>query len=275
MNGSKRFNGTRLFIYAYWPLFFSLYAGVVLALLVIGISAQQGWLSYIPMATAVLLILTFYLFAALWSAYQLYDVGGIQPQHVLFDWGHIQADDTFAYIDLGYRRRAFSLSHRLTTGRLIVFDLYNPQWTTGKALARWRSRMPAPPPDPRLSFREAGVDLIPLPDESVPAVILCQVVSEFWQYGDRLTLLKEIHRILSPNGRLLLAERTRTQTNWVVMGPFALELKKQQAWEQLLQEAGFVVRRTASLSGLISCFRADKPTPAEAQQLALKLAFDA
>ncbi|KAA3664787.1 MAG: methyltransferase domain-containing protein [Chloroflexi bacterium] len=272
---SSRYNGLRHFIYAEWPLFASLYGGMVFALLVVGISATQGWFSFIPMATAVLLIFIFFLLATLWSAYQLYDIGGLRPHHVLFDMGQIQANDTFIFIDLGYRRRAINLSRRLTTGRIIVLDIYNPQWTTNPALVRLRKRMPIPPPDPRISLRDASMDLIPLPDESVSSVMLCQIASELWQQGDQLTLLKEVHRVLTPNGRLLLAERTRTQTNWLVMGLMALNLKRREDWEQLLNTAGFVVRRTQDLSGLISCFRADKPSPAEAQQMALDLAFDA
>ena len=274
MNGSKRFNGTRHFVYAHWPLFAGLYGCMVFALLVIGISAMQGWLSFIPMATAVLLISGFFLLTTVWSAYQLYDYGGVQPHHVLFDMGHIQATDTFVYIDLGYRRRAISLSRRLTTGRIVVLDIYNPQWMTSQALVRLRRRMLIPKPDPRLSFRDASMDLMPLPDKSVPVVILCQIASELWQRGDQITLLKEIHRVLTPNGRLLMAERTRTQTNWMVMGPLALSLKRQEDWQKLLQTAGFVVRRTQDLAGVISCFRADKPSPAEARQMAFELTFN-
>ncbi len=275
MNRSNRYNGTRHFIYAEWPLFAGLYGGVVFALLVIGVSATQGWFSFIPMAAAVLLIFLFYLLATIWSAYQLYDNGGIQPHHVLFDMGSIQANETFVFIDLGYRRQAINLSRRLTTGRVIVLDIYNPQWTTNPALVRLRKRMPIPPPDPRISLRDASMDLIPLPDQSVSSVIMCQIASELWQRGDQIALFREIHRVLTPNGRLLLAERTRTQTNWLVMGPMALNLKRREDWQQLLQTAGFVVRRTQDLSGIISCFRADKPSPTEAQQMTLELAFDA
>ena len=275
MNRGTRFSGLRHFVYAEWPTFATLYGGVVFALLIIGISASEGWFSFIPMATAVLLISLFFLLATFWSAYQLYDLDGLQPHHVLFDMGDIQASDTFVFIDLGYRRRALNLSRRLTTGRVIVLDIYNPQWTKNPALVRLRKRMPIPPPDPRISLRDASMDLIPLPDQSVSSVILCQIASELWQHGDQINLFKEINRILTPNGRLLLAERTRTQTNWLVMGPMALNLKRKEEWEQMLNSAGFVVRRTQDLSGLISCFRANKPSPAEAQQMALELAFDA
>ena len=38
MNSSNKYNGTRHFIYAEWPLFAGLYGGVVFALLIIGVS---------------------------------------------------------------------------------------------------------------------------------------------------------------------------------------------------------------------------------------------
>jgi ubiquinone/menaquinone biosynthesis C-methylase UbiE len=102
---------------------------------------------------------------------------------------------------------------------------------------------------------------------------LSQVLSEFWQHGDRLALLKEAHRILAPDGRLLVAERVRTETNWLVMGPAALGLHGAGYWRNLLGQAGFRVQKEQQLLGLIHCIRANKPTPAEARQLAFELDY--
>lgn len=273
MNRSSRFSGTIRTLYAHWPVYALVYGGMIAALISIGVGAQQGWLSLIPLGIAFLLTQAYFLFASLWAAHRLYDYGGIRPHHVLFDMGAIQDTETFVVIDLGSRWQAIELSRRLTTGRVIVVDVYNPQWTTSRALARWRNRRPPPPPDPRLIWRDGAVDLIPLPDESVPAVVLSQTLSEFWQHGDRLALLRELHRILAPNGRLLIAERTRTQTNWLVMGPAALSLFHVNDLRNLLAQAGFRVQKEQELQGLIHCMRAVKPTPTEARQLALELDF--
>ncbi|MCZ7667791.1 MAG: hypothetical protein M5U34_11545 [Chloroflexi bacterium] len=110
-----------------------------------------------------------------------------------------------------------------------------------------------------------------MPDKSVPYVMLDQLLSQFWQRGDRLHLLQEAHRILTPNGRLLMSERIRSQTNWLVLGPGGAQLQTWEYWQTLLQEAGFVMRREKDLQGLIHCFRADKPSATEARQLALDL----
>lgn len=274
MNSGKRFRGTFGYLYAHWPAYLLAYAGVILSLLVIGVSAQRGWPAFIPLALAFMLVLIYFLLASLWAAHQQYDPDGLQPHHVLFDMGHIQATDSFVYISLGLRQQAMSLCRRLTTGQIIVIDVYNPQWTASRALARWRSRMAPPPPDPRLTWRSGSVNLFPLPDKSVNAVIVCQVASEFWQHGDQLALLQEVYRILVPNGHILLAERVRTQTNWLLMGPAALNLPAVAYWRELLAAAGFRPRKEQELQGIVHCFRADRPTPVEAQQLALDLNYE-
>jgi len=157
---------------------------------------------------------------------------------------------------------------------VIVIDVYNPQWTTSRALVRWRSHELHPAQDPRLSWRDGQIDLLPLPDQSITAVMLCQVTSEFWQRGDQLALLQEVRRILTPDGRLLFAEQCRNQSNWLRLGPAALQLQTAGYWRHLLTEAGFRIRREQTLRGIIRSFRAQKPTPAEAQQLTFDLDYE-
>lgn len=274
MNGNHRFQGLWRAISADWPRYVAYYASIIALLLLIGVSIEQGWFSFIPISLALLLILSYYLATSLWAAHQLYDPGGINPHHVLFEMGQLRETDRFVYLDLGYRRRAISLSRRLTTGQIVVIDVYNPQWTPDRALTRMRRQLRHPPTDPRLEWLDGDITLLPLPDNSVKTVMLDQVTSAFMQRGDQLQLLREVRRILTRDGRLLLAEPTRTQTNWLLFGLSASRLQSAQSWETLLQTAGFIVRRHQSLQGLVDCFRADKPTPSEAQQLTLKLAFN-
>lgn len=271
MKKDSRFSGTLRAVYARWPAFALAYGGIVVALIIIGLSVERGWIGLIPLSLAALIVLIYFLLASLWSLHLQYDGDGLNPHHVLFDMGQIDATDTFVYVDLGRRRRAIDVARRLTTGKAIVVDVYNPQWTTSQALVRHRSRMLVPPSDPRLSWRNGRLDMLPLPDKSVTAVFLCQVVSEFWQEGDQRQLLLEIYRILSGNGRLLLAERARTRTNWLLMGPGALALPAVEQWHDLLHSAGFRVRTEKTLQGVIHCLRADKPTYSEARQLTLEL----
>ncbi|VAW30942.1 hypothetical protein MNBD_CHLOROFLEXI01-53 [hydrothermal vent metagenome] len=268
-----RFSGTRSFILANWPRFVMRYIGMIAALILIGLSALRGWLPLIPLATAAFIILIYFLATGIWEAHQLYDFEGITPHHILFDMGQLPATERFAYIDLGLQRPAIGLSRRLTTGKIIVIDIYNPQWTISSWLVRWRAKLPPPPADPRLSWREGNLNLLPLPDESVSTVMLCHVAGEFWQEGDRTVLLAEAYRILKPQGQLLLAEPVRNQTSWLIRGLASLDLAPPAYWRTLLQQTGFRLRSEKSVAGLSYCIRAQKPTPSEALQLSFELEF--
>jgi SAM-dependent methyltransferase len=269
MKPNGRFRGMLRYLYAYWPIYTFLYGGLLASLLLIGVAADRGWYGLISLALALFLVLGYFITASLWAAHQIYD--RLQPHHMLFDMGQLRETDRFAYLGLGLRERVFDLSRRLTTGRIVVVDLYNPQWTTGSGVARLRQRARPPLPDPRLNWQTGEVTLLPLPDESVPVVVICETASAFWQHGDRLALLQEARRVLARNGRLLLAERTRSRTNWLTLGPAAAELQPTGYWHRLLLEAGFQVQREQPLGDLVTCWRADKPTPAQANQLALEL----
>ncbi|MBK8130999.1 MAG: hypothetical protein IPK53_19490 [bacterium] len=88
----------------------------------------------------------------------------------------------------------------------------NPQWNTSQKVETIPRPQPPAPQDPRLVWQNGRVGLFRCPNKSINTVFLCQVVSEFWQQGDRAALLQEINRILAKR-RILLAERVRSQTN--------------------------------------------------------------
>jgi ubiquinone/menaquinone biosynthesis C-methylase UbiE len=163
------------------------------------------------------------------------------------------------------------LAHQITTGHITVIDIYNPQWTPSRALARWRDRMITPIADPRLEWLSGSFNLLPLPDASTSIIILCQITSELWQDGDRVTLLQEIKRVLTPDGRLYMAEKVRNQTTWLTVGPAAFSVPPTSYWRQLLRESGFNIRQEKSLGGLIRCFNVAKQTASQVQQLAFNL----
>ncbi|MCB8944830.1 MAG: class I SAM-dependent methyltransferase [Ardenticatenaceae bacterium] len=269
---SPRFQGTLNYLYAHWPEYAAVYGSLILALVFMGISAQRGWFGYIPLTFALILILLYFLLASLWAAHWQFDRDGLRPHQVLFEMARLRPTDHFVYIDVGLRRRPLSLANQLTTGHLTIIDIYNPQWTPSRALARWRSRMRPPTADPRLTWHVGNFNLLPLPDSSTSVIILCQIASELWQDGDRVTLLSEIKRVLTPDGRLYIAEKVRSQTTWLTTGPAALTTPTADYWRQILRESGFHVRQEKNLGGgLIRCFTNAKQTASQIQQLAFNL----
>ena len=274
MERNGRFSGTARYLSTHAGRYALAYGSAILALLFIGFGIEMGWLSLIPFSLLIFLGLAYFIIATLWAAHRLYDPTELTPHRILFEMAQLRESSDFTILDLGLRWQAHDLASLLTTGHATVIDIYNPQWTPHATLRRARSRTKSRPADPRLNWRNSDFRLLPLPDSSTETVIACEILSRVAQEGDQLVLLKEIHRVLTPNGRLLLAERTQTQINWLTFGNLNTPLKSESNWRHLLVDAGFRVGREQSLSGLIHCLRADKPLSTTGQQLRLDLQLD-
>lgn len=200
----------------------------------------------------------------------------IESVEYLYELSKTRSSDALATIDLGRRWPAITLSHHLTSGRIVVIDVYNPQLMPAKSLLRSRQQhYPATPSDPRLTWYDSNLDLLPLPDSSVSAVFVFQVLSEISAKGDQLTLLKEIARILAPDGRLLIAEFANTWTNRLRSSLGIIHSYSHEHWRSLLEEAGFEFQRAQTIQGIITCMRVDKPSPYSGRQMSLNLDFNA
>ncbi len=273
MSNNVRFQGTARHLYAQWPGYLLRYGGLILAFLMISAGLVLGWQVLVALGIVLLAAVFFLMLAALWTANRLYDADGIQVNDLLFAMSQAQPTDNFANIDLGLRQQAILLSSHLTTGKITVIDVYNPQLATGAGLARARRQAPSAKQDPRLTWYDGQINLLPMPDSSVTAVFMFQVLSEFGQEGDRQTILREIRRILKPDGRLLIAEQTASWLNWLLVGSSTSNLQPVEYWYDLLLDAGFDIYRQENIQGLINCLRADKPSPFAGRQLPLQMKF--
>ncbi|MBP7997865.1 MAG: methyltransferase domain-containing protein [Chloroflexi bacterium] len=254
---------------AHWPAYLLGYGGGAIAVLSLAlVSVRQGWWGFIPLMLASLLILIYFFGASLWMAYKRDE----QAEANLFlAWAQLSPLDTFAHIDLGQRQLALHLVRYLTTGKLTVIDVFNPQLTPGRALSRTREQArPWPQAEPRLICLEGSVDLLPLPDRSVPVVTMAYTLPEFWQRGDQEQLLREIYRILKPGGRLIVLEQMRHPQNVWFLGPLVWRWPAAAYWHELLTTTGFTIRKEQPIHArLAQLFRADKPVQYQSRQLDL------
>lgn len=257
-----------------WPIYVALYGALVLAMIFIGMGLALDWYSLIPFSLALLLVTSYFLVAHTHIAYQINDAPGGTAAEILFDLAQGKPDHQVVCIDLGLRATAVSIARHLTTGKVTVIDVYNPQSNTGATLRRARDRAPKPPSDPRLIWIDGNTSLLPMPDRCVDAVYINQILSEFWIAEEREQLLDEIRRILLPEGRLLLAEPVRAHGNPLLTGILTYPLPTDKQWRSALDDAGFEFQKGEITRGLLFCARFDKPSPTAGKQMQLKLEYD-
>jgi SAM-dependent methyltransferase len=270
VNNDFNYHGLFDYVRVRWPTYLGLALSALGTLFLIVTGVDQNRWALVATGLAILILLAYFTTTSLWAAYEQFVRRQTSPAQILVEMGQIQPTSDFVHVGLGARDLPIQLSRRLTRGHIRAIDVYNPQLTPSSVLARQRRPLP-PLSDPRLTWLEGSVDLLPLPDNSVDLVVAGFTIVEFWQRGDRERLLREIRRVLRPGGRLLLAEPARTTTQLLMVGPAALRLPSPDEWRNLLRTAGLTVTREKDVGGYYMCFRAEKPQPGFVQQLALDL----
>lgn len=270
---SNRRQQTGRYVRAHWPTFFFLYGAVITSLLLIGIGLFLEWYAFVPISLAILIVAAVFLLSSLWVADKLNNISGETVAEVLFRLSQTRPENNVVCIDLGQKETAVTVAQRLTSGKVTVIDVYNPQSNIDASLRRARARRPRVPSDPRLVWVDGSVNLLPLPDQSAGIVFMNQILSEFWMPEEREQLMGEVRRILVAEGQLLLAERVRASSHSFLAGLVTASLPPEHEWRSLLERHGFTIQREKNGPGLLFIARAVKPSPASGKQLTLKLEY--
>jgi len=270
MIDTKSYRGTVEYLLNRWPQYLLGHVALSgLAGIIIWQSVERGWYGFVLLGLTSVIVLIYFGFASLWAAHHLYDNDRIAG--LLVEMGKIDPEDRIVQISPGLQASAFSISQRLTTGQVEVVDVYNPQLMPNRALARRHYNPRRQQKDRRLAWRDGTINLLPMTDDSIRTAIVVETVSALWQEGDRALLLNEIQRILQPGGQLLLAERCRTLSNMLTVGPSAIRLRPASYWESLLERCDLQVAKSANIGDLMHFLKGIKPQVQGQRQLPLDL----
>ena len=253
-----------LYLAARWKGYATRVAGgvIVAVLLMMGaVLTTQWW--WLPLGAVFILWAAWFYASTTWQIRNLLDtrrtVEGI--------WQLLKLDTyaRFVCIEVGLRAMPLALSRRLQRGTLKIIDIYNPQLMPDLALARLRlvaqEQVVHEPSDPRALWVEGSVDRLPQRDDSVPAVVLDQVLFALKEAGDHRRLLREVYRVLQPGGRLIVVEAVKRQDNWWLGG----EWFSAETIQQILTTNHFILHDDTPINPLLHAFCVLKPIPKREQ----------
>jgi SAM-dependent methyltransferase len=130
-----------------------------------------------------------------------------------------------------------------------VFDIFDAAEMTEPSIARARN-MARPEIEPELvDFRQ-----LPVATGGVDAVLLLLSAHELRQDGARHAFFSEVQRVLSPHGRVIVAEHLRDVANFAAFGPGFLHFHSRRTWHRCFASARLAIASEFSITPFVHVF---------------------
>lgn len=189
-------------------------------------------------ATLISLVVTFY----------VYDLSGLYDLFWLNDFD-AKANGKIVNINAGFDETSGLLADKFKNSELIVFDFYDPTKHTEISIKRARK---AYPPYPNTT--QIAASKIPLGDNSADRVFAILSAHEIRSREERNVFFKELHRILKPDGRIVVTEHLRDAANFLAYNVGFFHFHTKKSWLENFEAAQFEVEREIKITPFISTF---------------------
>ncbi len=134
----------------------------------------------------------------------------------------------------------------------VAFDIFDDGEMSESSIRRARQRPSA--------VASTSVDhaALPLPDGSADAVFLFFAAHELRAPASRERFFREVARILSPGGRVILAEHLRDAANLAVFGPGFWHFLPRGEWLRVANRSGLRIARELEITPLVHVWSMEK-----------------
>ena len=153
-------------------------------------------------------------------------------------------------VHCGFDETSPALERVFPGARGEVLDLYDPRVMTEGSIRRARRHMRGD-----RDARGAGLRALPLiPARSFDAAFCLLAAHELRLPQQRAMLFRELHRLVRPEGHVVVVEHLRDPANFVAFGPGFLHFHPRRLWRGLALDHGFVLDREMSLTPFVRAF---------------------
>lgn len=197
----------------------------------------------VAMAGAVVLI-----FSSLVVTYWVYDWSNLYS----LDWLRnitIPKHAKIVNIHAGFDETSELLHYQYPAAELVVLDFYDPEKHTEVSIKRARK---AYPPYPGTLL--VNVAHLPFADGSVDAFFGILAVHEIRDEGERVVFFKEVHRVLKPDGIVVVTEHLRDTANFMAYNMGAFHFHAHSIWLAAFATAGLHLHHETKITPFISTF---------------------
>ncbi len=186
----------------------------------------------------------------------VYDLSGLYNFAWLGEAG-IASDSTLINIHAGFDETSALLQNKYPGATLHVFDCYNPLKHTEISIKRARK---AYPPFP--GTVATGTTSLPLPDATADVVLLTLAAHEIRDAHERIVFFNELHRVLKPDGKIIITEHLRNLPNFIAYNIGFFHFLTRRAWVSTFAASGFSIVNERNIATFITSFTLTKYAPA-------------
>lgn len=225
-----------------WPLY-----ALAAALTVVGVAALRfGWLPgrWAVLGVAALVVGDFWLVASLAVSHWVYDRSAVARGAWLGDASGVRRAAVF---HAGQDEASAIAMRSMPAAQVDVFDFYDPARNGSPSLERARAL--------------AGRRATPIAPDAIPAAagafdlgLVVFAAHEIRRAGERTAFLRELARVVTPAGRIVVVEHLRDAWNVLAFGPGALHFLSRRTWRSAFASAGLDLYRERSCTPFVCVF---------------------
>lgn len=138
-------------------------------------------------------------------------------------------------INAGFDETTVLVRERFPGCTLLALDFYDPERHTEPSIERARKFADRP-----IRSIPITTSLLPFDTGSVDAVLCFLSLHEVRDPQERLRFLTEIHRVLKPDGKLIVTEHLRDAANFIAFNFGFLHFHSRSTWNKAFQQTGFL-----------------------------------
>jgi SAM-dependent methyltransferase len=229
-----------------WPFYAGASAAIALAMPVVaGLPVAAEVRAGLYLATG---LAAFWILASLAVSWVVYD------RSPLMRWGWIPPalgarPSRWINMHAGLDESTPALRRLFPGARGRVFDLFDASEMREPSIARAR----------RLARNEVAAEPVdfrrlPAGSASTDAALLLLAAHELRTHQSRSALFAELHRILAPGGRVIIAEHLRDWPNFLAFGPGALHFHSRRAWIACFDASQFTIAAEFAITPFVRIF---------------------
>ena len=240
----SRFQGLRNVITFNWP-YYALGAAILFIFIItnkiFGIPGNLATVFAVGVVLALVVI-------SLMVTFYVYDLSGLYE----LQWLNVATPKNacrIVNVTAGFDETSVLLAERFGNCELAVFDFFDPARHTEPSIRRARN---AYPPFPGTQITSTGN--LPFENGSAQLLVAFLAAHEIRDRNERASFFKELGRVVSPNGKVVVVEHLRDTANFLAYNIGAFHFHSRAEWLGTFHGAGLNIEYESKVTPFISVF---------------------